>query len=189
MVTFQDLQAAYYMVAATGVLVAAFYYIMNLRYTLKTKEMDACKFLTDRMTSDPVMQTYGIIMSKSVEWKDHDEFMDKYGYSNPEMLGHWTSWFFTAEALGYIMKNGIVRAETVYDLGGWGFIRMWEKFSGFVYSRRESAAWGRDYYVNFEYTANEMLKIKKKRDSEFHEKLESIEQLYRKKASDEYIAQ
>ena len=30
MVSFEEIQAAYYMVAATGVLVAAVYYVMNL---------------------------------------------------------------------------------------------------------------------------------------------------------------
>jgi len=175
-----EIQTAYYMVAATGVLIATVFYILNLRYTLKAREVETCRFLTDRMTSDPVMQNYGILMQKNIEWKDHDEFMEKYGYDNTEFFGHWTSWFFTAEALGYMIKNKIVRAETVYDLGAWGFIRMWEKYSGFILSRREAeAAWGRDYFIGFEFLAQEMVKIKMRRDASFQDKLEAYRRTWK----------
>jgi len=39
MVEFQDIQAAYYMVAATGVLIAAAYYILNLRVSMRNQEL------------------------------------------------------------------------------------------------------------------------------------------------------
>jgi hypothetical protein len=169
-----EIQIVYYMVAATGVLVAAVFYIFNLRYTLKAKEMETCRFITDRMTSDLAMQAYGILMQKDVEWNDHDEFMGKYGYDNPEFFGHWTSWFFVGETLGYMIKNKIVRAETIYDLGAWGFIRIWEKYGGFILSRREAAtAWGRDYFIGFEFLAKEMVRIKTMRDASFQGKLDA----------------
>jgi len=38
MVSFEEIQAAYYMVAATGVLVAAVYYILNMRVAQKTSK-------------------------------------------------------------------------------------------------------------------------------------------------------
>jgi hypothetical protein len=39
MVDLSEIQAAYYMVAATGVLVAAIYYVMNMRASRKTQEL------------------------------------------------------------------------------------------------------------------------------------------------------
>jgi hypothetical protein len=39
MVTMEEIQAAYYMVAATGVLVAAAYYIMNMRASRRSQEL------------------------------------------------------------------------------------------------------------------------------------------------------
>ena len=39
MVDFQTIQEVYYMVAATGVLVAAIYYVVNLRNSRKTLEL------------------------------------------------------------------------------------------------------------------------------------------------------
>ena len=38
MVELAEIQAAYYMVAATGVLVAAIYYVFNMRATLQTRQ-------------------------------------------------------------------------------------------------------------------------------------------------------
>jgi hypothetical protein len=37
MVTIEEIQAAYYMVAATGVLVAAAFYILNIRETMRNR--------------------------------------------------------------------------------------------------------------------------------------------------------
>jgi hypothetical protein len=165
MVDLAEIQAAYYMVAATGVLVAAAYYVINMRAVMKAREMEACRFLTDRMTSESTMQSYTILIGV-MEWKDYDDFMKKYGYSNPEIFAKWTSWFFLADTLGYQIRNRLVRSETVYDLGGYGLIRLWERYKEIILLRRD-AAWGRDYFSGFEFVASEMLRIKNARDARF----------------------
>ena len=165
MVDLAEIQTAYYMVAATGVIVGAIYYIINMRAVIKARDFETCKYLTAHLTSEPAMESYAIVL-KGMDWKDPSDFMEKYGYSNPEMFAKWTSWFFIADTLGYQVKNQLVRAETLYDLGAWGFIRMWEMYSGFILSRREGT-WGRDYFSGFEYIAKVMLRIKVSRDEGF----------------------
>ena len=83
MVDLAEIQMAYYMVAATGVLIAAIYYIINLRYNMKAREMEICRLFTSDYVSDQGMRRYAIMMT--MEWKDHEDFMEKYGYSNPEL--------------------------------------------------------------------------------------------------------
>jgi len=39
MVSFEEIQAAYYMVAATGVLVAAVFYVLNLRISRRNQDL------------------------------------------------------------------------------------------------------------------------------------------------------
>jgi hypothetical protein len=39
LVTIEEIQAVYYMVAATGVLVAATYYVLNLRVSQRNQEL------------------------------------------------------------------------------------------------------------------------------------------------------
>lgn len=47
----------------------------------------------------------------TLEWKDYDDFMEKYGYSNPEMFGKWVSQFFIWETQGILIKIKVVKAE------------------------------------------------------------------------------
>jgi hypothetical protein len=171
MVTIEEIQAAYYMVAATGVLVAAVYYVISMRYNMKAREMEIARLFYSDSTSEEGMQKYATIMT--FEWKDYDDFMKKYGYSNPEMFGKWTSYFFTMETIGLLQKSGVIDSEKIYALGGYGAIRIWEKFKDIIQGRR-GISWGHDYMANAEYIAGEMLKIKLKHDTGFKEKLPSI---------------
>lgn len=176
MVELADIQFAYYMLAATGVLVAAIYYIISLRHNIKTREMEMCQYFTSDFTSEQGMQRYATMMN--MEWKDYEDFMQKYGYSNPEMFGKWTSQFFIWETQGILIKNKIVEAEKLYAIGGFGAIRAWEKYKDIVQSRRD-VAWGQDLYVNFEFFAQEMLKIKTKNDASFKDKLETYRRTWK----------
>lgn len=170
MVELAEIQFVYYMLAATGVLVAAIYHIINLRYNMKAREMEICRLVTSDFTSDQGMQRYATVMT--LEWKDYEDFMKKYGYSNPEMFGKWVSQFFIWETQGILIKNKVVKAEEFYPLGGYGAIRAWEKYKNIIQTRR-STAWGQDYMSNAEFYAQEMLKIKTKNDASFKEKLET----------------
>jgi len=170
LVDLAEIQAAYYMVAATGVLVAAIYYIINLRHNMKAREMEICRLFTTDFVSDQGMQKYAIMMT--MEWKDYEDFMEKYGYSNPEMLGKWVSILFHWETWGVLIKSKIIDADKIYTLGGYGAIRGWEKFRDIVQSRRD-ITWGQDYMINAEFCAQEMLKIKMRNDASFKDKLET----------------
>ena len=176
MVDLAEIQFVYYMVAATGVLIAAIYYIINLRYNMKAREMEICRLVTSDFTSDQGMQRYATIMS--MEWKDCEDFMEKYGYSNPEMLSKWTSQFYIWEMQGVLIKNKVVKAEKLYALGGYNAIKAWEKYKDIIQSRR-NVAWGQDLFVNFEFFAQEMLKIKTRNDASFKDKLETYKRTWK----------
>ncbi len=74
--------------------------------------------------------------------------------------------------MGILMKSGAVNPEKIYYLGGYGGIRMWEKYKDIVAGRR-GISWGHDYMTNAEYLADECKKIKLKHDASFAEKLEN----------------
>ena len=93
-----------------------------------------------------------------MEWRDSDDFMKKYGYSNPEMMGKWVSYLFAAEGMGILIKSGIADVEKLYDLGMFSTITIWEKYQDIIQSRRDS--WGQDYLTNAEYAINELKKVK-----------------------------
>jgi hypothetical protein len=158
MVSFQDIQTAYYMVAATGVLIAAIYYILNLRYNKKAREMEVCYMFMHDQTSEQGVAKFATLMT--MDWKDPEDFMKKYGYSNPEGIGKWVSYLFAVEGMGVLVKSGIADVEKLYDLGMFSSISVWDKYKDVIMNRRES--WGQDYLTNAEYIVGELLKVRAK---------------------------
>ena len=176
MVELAEIQFAYYMLAATGVLVAAIYYIISLRYNMKAREIEICRMALSDFISEQGMQRYATMMN--MEWKDYEDFMEKYGYSNPEMFSKWVSQFLIWEMNGILIKNKVVKAEKLYDMGAYGAILGWEKYKAIIQSRR-NVAWGQDYMSNAEFFAQEMLKIKTKNDASFKDKLETYRRTWK----------
>jgi len=158
------------MVAAAGVLVGVVYYMLDMRYSTRARETEIANMWTTEYLSDQGLQRYAIVMT--LEWKDHEDFMKKYGYSNPEMFGKWVSQFFAFEAMGGLLRNKVIKAQTLYTLGGYGAIWAWDKYKDIIQSRRD-VAWGRDYMSDFEFFAQEMLKMKIRNDASFKDKLET----------------
>jgi len=165
-----DVQTISIGIASVGVFLAAIYYIFQLRYNMKAREMEICRLNTLDYASEQGMRRYATVMS--MEWKDYEDFWKKYGPSNPEMFGKWTSQFLTWETLGTLVRNRVVRAERLYDLGAYGAIQGWEKFKDIIQNRRD-VAWGQDYMSNAEFFTQEMLRVKTKRDASFKDKLKT----------------
>jgi len=157
-------------VAAAGVLVGVVYYIIDLRCKTKASEWEYCRLVTSDFNSEQGMQRYATMMN--MEWKNYEDFMEKYGYSNPEMFSKWVSQFLLWENMGVLVKNKVVTAEKLYSTGGYGVILGWEKYKDII-QRRRDVAWGQDYMSNAEFYAKEMLKIKTKNDANFKDKLET----------------
>ena len=94
MVELADIQAAYYMVAATGVLVAAIYYVLNMRAmqrnskaALETRQAQLLMNIYERWSKPEFQEAWSDILTW--EWKDLDDYMRKYGSnkeSNREIL-------------------------------------------------------------------------------------------------------
>jgi hypothetical protein len=79
MVTIEEIQAAYYMVAATGVLVAAAYYVMNIRTnqrnmktTLDTRQAQLYMTIYQDLTSTETIDKFIKILN--MQFKDFDEY-------------------------------------------------------------------------------------------------------------------
>ena len=75
MVNLAEIQAAYYMVAATGVLVAAIYYLFSIRETKRNRRINTTAALLQSMLSREMMRIEGGLME--MELKDFDDFYKK----------------------------------------------------------------------------------------------------------------
>jgi hypothetical protein len=78
MVDLAEIQAAYYMVAATGVLVAAIYYVLNMRATqrnlkanLDTRQAQILMNLYERWSEPEFQNAWRDI--QTWEWRDYED--------------------------------------------------------------------------------------------------------------------
>ena len=154
MVDLAEIQAAYYMVAATGVLVAAAYYLTTLRNNANTKKIELSTQITQRLSSKDKLRDF--IELADLEWKTVENFRAKYDSKiNPESYAkRWAMWI-EYDDLGYLLRNGVIDRKILFNNQGNGATVMWAKFKPIIddIRRREM---GPRFLEHFEYLAKEM---------------------------------
>ena len=99
----------------------------------------------------------------NMDWKDYDDFEKKYGSdNNPEAYTkRITSWGHYSE-LGYLIKEGYIDAETLYELNGDGMIWAWMKWGPIIKEIRarynEPEMW-----KYFDYLAEKLMAVRRGR--------------------------
>ena len=137
-----------------GLLVGIYYYLMVLRNQEKNQEISlrnqelalesqeltrkAQEQEAETRQAQLLMQIYSQWMSydhqkmefelSRWQWKDYDEFVEKYGPNNPEGYLAFAVIGDFYEGLGVLVKRGYLSAEVVDDLISSWIIRYWEKF-------------------------------------------------------------
>jgi hypothetical protein len=100
-----------------------------------------------------------------MQWVDYDDFNHKYGVSsNPENYAmRWSVWN-KMNGLGYMVKEGAIDVETVYDHSGGRIIWLWIKFEPIIIIiRKHSASYTLKWW---EYLVEELGKVAKNRGDE-----------------------
>jgi hypothetical protein len=162
-----DVQTVGVMVTATSVSVAAIYYIMtlrvqqrNMRLTLETRRIGLIDSLASRLQSPEGSRIWIEVIN--CEWKDYEDYVQKYGPGSREHAMRQFIFGIFNNA-GAMLRKGMVEAEDLYDhFWGTGIIQFWAKYGPVLEVARK---WnGRDWLMDVEYLAGEMLKVKLKRD-------------------------
>ena len=183
MVSVEEIQAAYYMVAATGVLIAAAFYVLNMRETTKNRKATLTNNLMQFVTSIERAQTGMELLS--MEWKDFDDFYRKYDSTvNPDNFAKRMAMFSYYEMLGVQYKTGLLDVETIYSVTGVSIVNLWLRFRPIIEEYRKFD-YGKDFYQNWEYLANDLARIKAERDpswkgSRSHIKPEEYDSAFKK---------
>jgi hypothetical protein len=115
MVDLSEIQAAYYMVAATGVLVAAAYYIQNIRINEKIRRRDQVfqKLQVNMLQHNNVL--YEVM--NMTDWKTLEELTLKYGRrTNPEAFAKRSYILNHYNCLGILLKDGLVDEDELFQL-------------------------------------------------------------------------
>jgi hypothetical protein len=166
MVDLSEIQAAYYMVAVTGVLVAAGYYILNMRQTIENRKAQLFTQMTSILFTEDWIENATNLLR--LTWTDFDDFARKYDSS--VNMDHYKKralvWNYL-EQLGYYVKKGQITVEQLNTINGGGFwiLGLWDRFGGVIRRYREVLNLP-EYYLNFEYLAGEIAKYQRARGYE-----------------------
>lgn len=146
MVDLAEIQAAYYMVAATGVLVAALFYILNLRLLQKKMKIDATILYGNLIGEKQKIRDWRHLLFET-DYTSLEEF-DKLSKSNPEEYAIWMNIGNSMNQLGLLVHEKIVDPGMLFTILGpiWPKI-MWAKFAPIIRDQRKlwnDPLWG--YY-------------------------------------------
>jgi hypothetical protein len=128
LVSFEEIQTAYYMVAATGVLVAAIYYIVNMRTTLQTRQAQLFMQLYDRWTFDIADKFWDFLdddISTAEELLDRQK-TDKEFRRRTAILSRYH------EGVGVLVRFGLLDIRYIAYLASWPTRMYWEKLKPII---------------------------------------------------------
>ena len=171
-VTFQTL---FQFLQTVGILVGVFYYITTIRtnqrnqeLTLKsqahateTRESQLFMQLYQQLNSVESMTTWAEVMNIEVE--SFEDFMETHDSSvNPESFGKRGHIWWSYNAIGALVANGLIEIRLVGMLLGPMIISQWEKWVEVINGTRERE--GQGQWGGFEYLYNEMVKLQGQED-------------------------
>lgn len=104
----------------------------------------------------------------NMQWSDFDDFVKKYDSRvNEENYVKRTVFVTTVNYVGYLVKKGLLDIGSVYEICGEAIMDNWQKFKPVYYKYVEVGGYGKDIFENFEYIAEEMMRMKAARDPKY----------------------
>ena len=161
------LQPVSWVAAAIGVCVAAFYYVVNLRETMRNRKISfTTNFMQNFYSKENSRRLVDLLR---MDWKDFDDFYKKYDSRvNPDNFADRWSFLGMLDVLGYQLKAGLVDIDSLYDLNWGPVLQMWVKFKPIIDEYKKSD-FGEDTYANFELLARKLWNLKMERDPKWKE--------------------
>jgi hypothetical protein len=151
----------------TGLSITAsiIYYANVLRNQNKTQRLQILQNMWDWISTEEGYLNMSELMK--MHWTDFEDFADKYGnQTNPENYAmRWAMWN-KMHGLGYMVKEGVIDVETVYEHSGARIIWMWNRFEPIIMSIRELG--GGSFALKWwEYLVNELENVAERRGDDF----------------------
>jgi hypothetical protein len=158
LVSFEEIQAGYYMIAATGVLVAAAYYVMNIRATLQTRQAQMFMQIYNQSHNDPTFLDAWRKMD-SISWGTYEEFKNLLKDEEKARALIRVGSFY--EGLGVLVKERLIDIRLVALLMTIMTRTWWEKYKPIIEDARKQLDYPR-YLSESEYLYNELMKYLEK---------------------------
>jgi hypothetical protein len=179
MVDLTLLQSVSYIAGASGVCVAAIFYVLNLRIsqknqeisqrnmktTLETRKLQFVTSITNQLLSEEGQKRFGELLN--MEWKDYDDFEKKYGSDyNMDNYAKRMSVWNTYNTLGMLVREKLIEPEVLYSITGTNPLLMWSKFKDLI-AEWQKRYGGGDTLSDFKFLSNEILRIALSKDPSY----------------------
>jgi len=137
---------------------AAIYYILQLRHQSKIRETELLIRIHPwlSVSSSELQQALRRILS--LEFTDAEDFTKRYGsllMNKPEQEAFMSAVNYF-DALGVLVRRGLVKADIIYEVWTGDIANFWKKVKPLVEQIRKNI--GYPFLVNAEYLVNEMKK-------------------------------
>ncbi|MCJ7431745.1 hypothetical protein MUO83_11135 [Candidatus Bathyarchaeota archaeon] len=144
-----DIQTVSIAVASTGVLIAAIYYVLQIRNQTKIRQTDLVMRLYSTFGSKEFQDAWTRI--ESIEFKNYDEYVKKCG------LGDYAQCATFFEGIGVLLQKKLIDINLVDALFSVPLKFMYERMKPIIEGNREQLH-NQRVFEHFEYLYNEMKK-------------------------------
>jgi hypothetical protein len=163
-------EITYQMVLSTvqtaGILVGIFYYILTLRNQIMLRKSQFLYTIYDKLT-DPEELKHSYTDLLQWQWDDFEDFERKYGLDeNTDAFHQRHAMFNWANFIGSLLMKDLIDIELVYKFVPFGFPQLWNKFKPIIEEQRVRYNFGPDYHAGFEHLAEEIERIRKRKQIE-----------------------
>jgi hypothetical protein len=149
-----DIQTISIAIASTGILVAAIYYVLQLRHQSRMRQTDLVMRLYATFGSTEFQMAYLKMMG--IESEDYADYVKKYG-ADIEVRTALNSVGMFFEGIGVLAKRKLINMDLVDDLFSTNILHAWEKIKPVAEGVRKKVGRSQPWEW-FEYLYNEMKK-------------------------------
>lgn len=162
-----DVQTISIVFASAGVMVAAIYYLMQIRLQTKIRQTDLLVRLAPWLNMSGSELQQAMVKVINLEFKDYDDFVKKYGplaSEGPEQMAIMTIGNY-CETLGTLVRRGLVDIDLVYEFWGHNLLLYADKLRPVTEGtmKQSDQPWfGEGEQGNWEYLCDELKKLEQK---------------------------
>jgi hypothetical protein len=138
-----DVQTISILFAGVSIGVAAIYYILTLRNTQRSQQLQL-----ETRQAQMFLSLYNRILDENFaqiqrdvqwiwEWNDFEDFMEKYGPNSQENWSKFMRTMMFFEGIGILVHKEMISASFIDDFISAMTLRIWEKYEKIIYSMRE----------------------------------------------------
>jgi hypothetical protein len=161
-----DAQTVGVLATAASVTVAAIYYMITLRETLRNRRVTLAIALMQSFVTVDGSLNWAKIMT--MEWRDAADFDAKYSARiNPENYAMRNNIWNTLDIIGHQYRSGLIDLDTIWSICSSASAQCWAKFKPIIEDYKRTGKFSKNHYKDWEFLAGIMARRVNSADSSY----------------------